>query len=61
MNKQVKYQPLIETQTKKTPHKYFCEHLTRVQVTSIQFGDLEITLHCIKGWTVNKFTISIDL
>lgn len=47
MNKQVKYMPLIETQTKKTPHKYFLELLTRVQVTSIQFGDLGITLHCI--------------
>lgn len=27
MNKQVKYMPLIETQTKKTPHKYFLELL----------------------------------
>lgn len=48
MYKQVKSMPLIETQTKKNPHKYFLELLTRVQVTSIQFGDLEITLHCIK-------------
>lgn len=57
MNKQVKYMPLIETQTKKTPHKY----LTRVQVTSIQFGDLGITLHCIIEWAVNKFQTNIDL
>lgn len=61
MNKQVKYMPLIETQTKKTPHKYFLELLTRVQVTSIQFGDLGITLHCMIEWAVNKFQTNIDL
>lgn len=61
MYKQVKYMPLIETQTKKTPHKYFLELLTRVQVTSIQFGDLGITLHCIIEWAVNKFQTNIDL